>query len=175
MNNTKRAGINVIKLLFLEIALIAACSIAVSAPVERSLALENDRVPSSSTEVSSGVSMRVLWSVSEYKISGGAIMGEEEARTFLFKPLNMDATNITFAGQICHNVSFEREMVDSKEYLSRVYHTTPQVLGIGEEVVEVIKTNCDLPGFKEYMRLRDRRLIIYINGVFFFFQPNVNY
>jgi len=66
-------------------------------------------------------------------------------------------------------------MVNAKEYLARVYRTTSRALGIDEEVVEVVKTNCDLPGFAEYIRLRDRRLVIHINGVFFFFEPAVNY
>jgi hypothetical protein len=104
-----------------------------------------------------------------------AVWGEEDARKLLFKPLDIDATKITFDGQTCRDVMFEREMVNVKEYLNRVYHTTPQALGIEGEVMEVVKTNCRLPGFAEYMRLRDRRLIIHLNGVFFYFEPAVNY
>jgi hypothetical protein len=122
-----------------------------------------------------GVSMRVLWTISKYKVGEKAVWGEEDARKLLFKPLDIDATKITFDGQTCRDVMFEREMVNVKEYLNRVYHTTPQALGIEGEVMEVVKTNCRLPGFAEYMRLRDRRLIIHLNGVFFYFEPAVNY
>ncbi len=125
--------------------------------------------------MSSGVSMRVLWTVSEYKVGEGAAWGDEEARKLLFKPLDIDAAQITFDGRTCRNVIFQREKVSAKEYLDRTYHTTPQALGIEEEAVEVIKTNCDLPGFAEYMRLKDRRLIIYLNGVFFYFKPTMTY
>ena len=38
-----------------------------------------------------------------------------------------------------------------------------------------MKTSCDLPGFAEYLRLKDRRLIIQVNGVFFYFTPVVDY
>jgi hypothetical protein len=124
---------------------------------------------------SGGVSMRVLWVISKYKVGEGAVWGEEEARKLLFKPLNIDATNITFDGQTCHNVIFEKRMVNAKEYLANVYRTTPRALGIEEEVVEMVKTNCDLPGFAEYIRLKDRRLIIHLNGVFFYLEPAVNY
>jgi len=124
---------------------------------------------------SGGVSMRVLWTISEYKVGEGAVWGEEEARKLLFKPLDIDADKITFDGQTCRDVIFEKKMVNAKEYLDQVYQTTPQVLGIGQERVEVVKTNCKLPGFAEYMRLRDRRLIIHLNGVFFYFKPAVNY
>jgi hypothetical protein len=122
-----------------------------------------------------GVSMRVLWTVSEYRIGGGAVWGKEEARTLLFKPLDIDATSITFDGKTCRDVSFKKEMVTVREHVDHVFHTTPQALGIDEQVVELIKTNCDLPGFSEYMRLKDRRIVIYINGVFFYFEPAVNY
>jgi hypothetical protein len=61
------------------------------------------------------------------------------------------------------------------EYLSHVYHTPPEALGVENEVLEVVKTNCSLPGFAEYMRLKGRRLMIHLNGVFFYFEPAVNY
>jgi len=124
---------------------------------------------------SRGVSMRVLWTISKYKVGEGALWGEEEARKMLFKPLDMDAARITFDGQTCSNVVFEKRMVNAKEYLANVYRTTPQALGIEEELIEVIKTNCDLPGFAEYIRLKDARLIIHLNGVFFYFAPAVVY
>ena len=130
---------------------------------------------SSPPTVSGGVSMRVLWRISEYKVGESAVWGEEEARRLLFKPLDIEGTKITFDGRMCRDVIFEKGMVNAKEYLARVYRTTSRALGIDEEVVEVVKTNCDLPGFAEYIRLRDRRLVIHINGVFFFFEPAVNY
>lgn len=136
--------------------------------------LKSEELPSSSI-VCSGVSMRVLWSISKYIVGEKAIWGESEARTMLFKPLDIGETHITFDGKTCSNVVFKRETVKIKEYLHRVYCATPLTLGIDEEVVKVIKTNCDLPGFAEYIRLRDRRLVIHINGVFFFFEPVVNY
>ena len=122
-----------------------------------------------------GVSMRVLWTVSGYKVGKGATWKEEEARKLLFKPLDIDANKITFDGQTCRDVIFEKEMVSAKSYLDHVYQTTPQALGIESEVAEVVKTNCTLPGFAEYMHLKDGTLIIHLNGVFFYFKPAVNY
>jgi len=104
---------------------------------------------------SGGVSMRVLWAISKYKVGEGALWGEEEARKLLFKPLDIDADKITFDGKTCGDVVFEKRMVNAKEYLANVYRTTPQALDIEEKLIEVVKTNCDLPGFAEYMRLKD--------------------
>jgi len=122
-----------------------------------------------------GVSMRVLWRINEYRLGGSALWGEEEAHTLLFKPLDITASTITFDGKTCGNVVFNKDKVNTKEYLDRTFHSTPQALGIEGETVELVKTNCLLPGFSEYMRLKDRRIVIHINGVFFFFAPEVNY
>ncbi len=119
--------------------------------------------------------MRVLWTVSEYKLGANASWGKEEAQKLLFKPLDMDANSITFDGKSCREVIFNKETVKTREYLDNSFHISPLSLGIKNEVMEVIRTNCSLPGFAEYMRLTDRRLVIHMNGVFFFFEPAVNY
>jgi hypothetical protein len=122
-----------------------------------------------------GVSLRVLWTVSEYRLGTNAVWGDEEARKLLFQPLDITAASITFNGKTCHDVTFKKEQVKAKEYLANAYNTTPQTLGITDETVDVIKTNCTLPGFAEYMRLKYGRLVIQINGVFFYLAPAVNY
>lgn len=122
-----------------------------------------------------GVSLRVLWTVSAYRLGTNAVWGEEDARKLLFKPLDIDVNSITFDGKTCRDITFKKEQVKAKEYLAHTYNTTPQVLGIEVETIEVIKTNCDLPGFDRYLRLPYGRLAIYIKGVFFFFEPAVNY
>ncbi len=143
-------------------------------PEEQPLKSKDDGRSSQFAE-KGGVSMRVLWTISEYKVSEGAVWGEEEARKLLFKPLDIDATKITFDGHTCHYVIFEKRTVNAKEHLAHMYRTTPQALDIKEELIEVIKTTCHLPGFAEYILLKDRRLIIHLNGVFFYFRPSVNY
>lgn len=122
-----------------------------------------------------GKGMRVLWTVSTYKIGFGGEWGENEARSMLFKPLDIRSSSITFNGQTCQGISFTSEIVDTNKYLSERYQTTPQMLDISEETIKVIKTDCRLPGFSEYIRLMDRRLIVWIEGVFFVFEPAVNY
>jgi hypothetical protein len=162
--------------LFLMTALVMGLGTAMFSPTAEGKppVLKTEGLPSPSA-VGGGVSLRVLWTVSAYRVGGSAVWGEEEARTLLFKPLDIDATTITFDGKTCRNVIFQKETVKVKEYLDHVFHTTPQALGIEGEVVEVIKTNCDLPGFSEYLRLKDRRIVIHVNGVFFYFEPAVNY
>lgn len=122
-----------------------------------------------------GISMRVLWTVSGYVIGKGSTWGEQEAKALLFKPLDINDTEITFDGQVCKGVIFRKETVNAAEYLSTIWQVTTQSLGIEDQKMQIFKTNCTLPGFTEYIRLSDRRLIVTINGVFFFFEPAVNY
>ena len=120
-----------------------------------------------------GVSMRVLWTVSGYVFGKVPAMQEEEAKALLFKPLDITETEIIFSNRVCKGVTFQRETVNAAQYLDAVWQVTPQTFGIDAQKMQVIKTNCDIPGFQEYMRLSDRRLIVPIKGVFFFFEPAV--
>lgn len=141
------------------------------------MAAKNEGVSASpsKTDGGAGVGMRVLWTVSDYKMGPNPVWKENEARALLFKPLDMTETAIIFDGKLCRNITFKKETQRTKDYLASAFHTTPQALAITEDEVEVVKTNCDLPGFGEYFRLRDSRLVINLNGVFFFFKPKVNY
>ena len=119
--------------------------------------------------------MRVLWTVSQFIIGKNASWGEQEASALIFKPLDITSTEIFFNGQVCRDVSFQSDMVNTVDYLTKFQQTTPKTLGITDEQIEVVKTSCALPGFNEYIHLSDNRLIIWINGVFFFFDPAVTY
>jgi hypothetical protein len=83
-------------------------------------ALKIERLPSPPA-VGHGVSMRVLWTVAEYKVGGNAVWREEEAHKLLFKPLDITATTIMFDGKKCNNVMFNKEMVNAKEYIDRTF------------------------------------------------------
>ncbi|MCX5843783.1 MAG: hypothetical protein NT022_08545 [Deltaproteobacteria bacterium] len=165
-----------LSLSFLITSFAFGCGLTMIAPdaERKSPTLINERI-SSQQSVGSGVSMRVLWTVSKYTIGKNALWGDKEARAMLFKPLDITATSITFDGKTCHGIIFTKENQKAKEYLESVFHIKPQTLGIAEEEVEVVKTDCHLPGFAEYLRLKDRRLVIYLNGVFFYLEPAVHY
>src|SRR5512143_1616403 len=81
-------------------------------------------------QVGGGESLRVLWTVSGYKRTDAATWGENEAKSMLFKPLDIDNTSITFDRKKCENISFERKAIKASEYLQRNYHVTPQWLDI---------------------------------------------
>ena len=118
---------------------------------------------------------RVLWTVTEYKILDKSKISEQEALAFLSKPLDISETSITFDGDTCSNISFQKKDVDSKDYLLSRFNILPEDVGINEPILQVVRTSCDLPGFAEYLRLPNRQLIVFRNGVLLFFSPWVNY
>ena len=124
---------------------------------------------------SSSAGLKVLWTVLDYKRTDNATWTENEAKGMLFKPLYIDKTSITFGSDKCENIYFKIKEVKASEYLERIYKVDPQWLGITDDPVKLIQTNCDIPGFSEYIRLKDRRLVIFLNGIFFFLELNVVY
>ena len=119
--------------------------------------------------------MRVLWTITGYVFGKVSSWTEQEAKGFIFKPLDMTESKIVFDGRTCDGVTFERETVDAAEYLTKTWQVTPQTLNIADLQVEVIRTTCDIPGFREYVRRSDGFLIVPVNGVFFFFEPAVTF
>jgi hypothetical protein len=121
--------------------------------------------------IEKGQSIRVLWTVSGYKRGANDKWQKEDADAMILKTLDMDDNSITFAGKNCKEVVFKRERQQLESYLMSRYAVTPQRIDLVNEEVELVKTNCTLPGFSEYLRLPDGRLVINIDGVFFFLEP----
>jgi hypothetical protein len=120
-------------------------------------------------------SMRVLWTVTDYRHGPDSAMSDEEARFYLFSPLDMDSSSITFSNQTCHGISIEKNISLLSQYLDDHFGLKPAELNLADQDVRVINTDCHLPGFSSFIRLKDRRLMVNIMGVFFFFEPNITY
>ena len=131
--------------------------------------------PASSSGSQHVTSMRVLWKVTEYKPGSSSTLKKEVADALIFSPLDIDESRITFAGKSCTDVVFQKERLPLGSYLNRVHAASPEAVGLSDQEVEVVKTNCTIPGFGEYFRLPDRRLVIVIDGTFFFLEPAVTY
>lgn len=119
--------------------------------------------------------LRVLWTVSDYKILDKSRINEREAVVLLAKPLDISEASITFDGKTCTNIFFQKEDVDSKDYLLSRFNISPQDIGITDPTLQVVRTSCDIPGFSEYIRLPARRLVVFGNGIILFFSPRINY
>lgn len=120
-------------------------------------------------------SMRVLWTVSGYTMTGESALDERQAKALLFAPLDVTDSAITFNGRSCRGIRFSRERVAAATYLPLSWRVTPAELGIRDPEIEVVRTDCTLPGFREYLRLDDSRLVVEIGRTFFHFAPAVAY
>jgi hypothetical protein len=120
-------------------------------------------------------SIRVLWTVNKYVILDKSKVSETEAQAFIFKPLDISEDSITFDGNTCSNVTFIEHDVNAKDYFSSNFHVVPQDIGIDDSPLKLVRTSCELPGFSEYFRLHNRKIVVFRNGVFLFFSPRVNY
>ncbi|HOI93578.1 MAG TPA: hypothetical protein PK250_02620 [Syntrophobacter fumaroxidans] len=135
-----------------------------------------ERSPTESLKPSGGgEEIRVLWRVSGFVSGPGASMDRAEAEAMLAKSLDIRGDRIVFDGKACEGIRFSRTKEKLSAYLGRVYNVAPKDLELTDQLIELIRTDCSLPGFQEYMRLGDRRLVIQVRGVFFFFQPKVTY
>lgn len=120
-----------------------------------------------------GESLRVLWTVSGYLLGKEFKGNEQEVKAYLFQPLDITSTAINFNGRVCNNVHFDTETVAAAEYLWKRWQVLPEELGITDRTVQVVRTNCDIPFFSEYLRLKGSRLVCYSNGAFIYFEPAV--
>lgn len=111
------------------------------------------------------------WTVSRFIIGKVSAMDQSQAQALISTPIDIKATEINFMGKSCQNLVTTQETVNSAEYLTGTWQTTPSELGINQSELKVVKTNCEIPGLSEYIVLETGQLIINQDGVFFVFDP----
>lgn len=126
-----------------------------------------------------GVFARVTWRLAGYRqipIGGGT---RKASPVPLITSIGMDlfsgGDSISVGGRRCESVSFDISRIAARPYLAMRYGIEPELLSVSSNELIVIKTDCDLPGMREFMRLDARRLIVFIDGVFWLFEPDVLY
>lgn len=122
-----------------------------------------------------GESLRVLWVVSELIPGSNPQLDEEAFRGYLGQPLDMDSSSITFAGSTCADINFKKTRGDSQTLLRKKFNVSPDLINYQDRQIILIETNCTLDGFNQFFQLKDRRLVVLIQGILFIFEPNVNY
>lgn len=136
---------------------------------------ENLAEPAVVRPMAEGEPWRVLWTVSGYLIVDGAQADEETAQVRLFAPLDMTEDRIYFDGRVCEGVQFSEQRTSAADYLAETWGLAPGDLGLeAADSFRVIRSNCPLFGFAEYLRLDDLRLVVPFEGALFFFAPSVN-
>lgn len=126
-----------------------------------------------------GITARSTWRVTDRKPrpygSGGSITGMSSRMGFMDIDIFSGGDSISFGSKSCKGVRFEASIVDAKSYLTARYAVDTAFLGIADAELTVVRTNCNLPGMSEFIRLNDRRLVVLIDDVFYFLEPNTIY
>ena len=129
---------------------------------------------STTKEKQSGAVMGIPWKLTDYLILPNATWNKSDANKLVFKEAFIDKNSIRFNGQTCKGVNFKHSTVSLNQHLSTKYHISVGAMNLPEQQVSKISTNCNISGFNNYLRLNDRRILIFINGVAFFLTPGIN-
>lgn len=111
------------------------------------------------------------WVISRYVIGPVAALDTAQAGALISQQVEILPTEIRFQGKTCRNLVTRAETVDTLDYLSGNWKASPELLGLSQAELQVIHTNCDIPGFQDYMLLDGGKLLIGLDGVFFEFEP----
>jgi hypothetical protein len=94
-------------------------------------------------------------------------MSAADIDAIMQKTTDIRQDKIDFAGQTCPVTHYTITSQDSASYFQDSYKTSLQQIGIDYPTIEVIKTDCTLPGFGEFVRTPENTLLVDIDGVFF--------
>lgn len=125
-----------------------------------------------------GITLRKDWALSEHKAldpSAPAAEVADSVRNIASQNLSIGEDYISFGSEICDAVSFRSSEIFLEDYLQDRFGIGTKYLGLPTESARLIATTCDIAGFSEYVRLNDRRLMIFRDGLFLFFRPWVFY
>jgi len=129
---------------------------------------------STTKEKQSGVVMGIPWKLTDYLILPNATWNKSDANKLIFKEAFIDKNSIHFNGQTCKGVNFKYSTVSLNQHLSTKYHISVGAMNLPEQQASIISTNCNIRGFNNYLRLNDRRILIFLNGVAFFLTPSIS-
>ncbi|MEE4240888.1 MAG: hypothetical protein V2I36_05450 [Desulfopila sp.] len=122
-----------------------------------------------------GITTRPLWRVDGFIPKSNSTIGKNEILSYQGRSLDMVENAITFDGRSCSPIIIKRYQADTARYLSQQLHIHPKDAEYHSPTLEVIKTNCHIEGFDEFVRLNDRRLLVPVGEVVLVFLPIVNY
>lgn len=111
------------------------------------------------------------WVITRYVIGPVSALDTAQAGAMVSQQVEILPTEIRFQGKTCPNLVTRAETVNAPDYLSSSWKVSPELLGLRQTELQVIHTNCDIPGFQDYMLLDGGKLLIGLDGVFFEFDP----
>ena len=115
------------------------------------------------------------WQLYSYAYGPVHAVTEEQANAKISQKAIFTPTTITFGDQSCDSVTYTARFVSPADYLQQTYQAPPETIYLGQENMDIITTNCPIPGFSDIIRLTtiyNTTLIINQDGVFYFMYQN---
>lgn len=111
------------------------------------------------------------WQITRYGFASISAMDKAQADTWLNKIADISVTNIAFDGKTCQVTSTGRSTSTTSDYFLVGFKTNPANIGVTQDKLDVIKTNCTGTPFEQFGQLDSATIVIAWNGVFFFMTP----
>ena len=116
----------------------------------------------------------VSWDIFTHYASPIAALSEAEATARYGTPITITADSITFGDQTCTDLTYSGEYLLAGNYFDTFYQFSSQTIYIEPQTpIAIIRTNCDIPGFGEFISLDQGYEQLFINqdGVFYPLYP----
>lgn len=106
--------------------------------------------------------------VDDYKLSTISDMSKDEADGYIGKEAVFSKDLVAIVDDLCYEPTFKIKNVKTNEYLIYNYKTNPELLNISDEEIQVVTITCENQFFNDFIKISEDRVIVNINGVFFF-------
>lgn len=111
-------------------------------------------------------SQSTLWRVQRVVLAPDATLSQDEAASWLDKPVRITQTSISFEGRTCR-VTPQITRVQAGVFLA-AHQMTPQELDIRDGTLDLVETGCDIPAFETMLALPEGHFVALYQGAFIF-------
>lgn len=108
------------------------------------------------------------WIIEDYKLSPISSMDEDDIKGYIGDRVIFHEKLVSVGKNYFLNPSFKVKNVDAEDYLIYHYKTSPEVLNIQSEKIQIVSISDKEQFFNDFIKVSDDLLIVNIDGVFFY-------
>lgn len=111
------------------------------------------------------------WQITRWSFAAISAMDKSQADAWLNKVADISTTRLAFDGKTCQVTTASSAKATSSDYFIAGFKTKPTDIGVMQDNVDVVNTNCAGTPFAQFAQLNATTLVIAWDGVFFFMSP----
>lgn len=136
---------------------ITACNVENYDTIDSIMAPENSTPPLSGE-----------WVIEDYVMGNMSTMDENMAKTYLGKEVLFYKDLVAIGEEYCMSPIYKIKNVDPVDYLIYQYKTSPKLLDIDKEEIQIVSVISNEQFFYEFIKKSEDTVIVNIDGVFFY-------